>query len=840
MAVERRPRPGLVAWTRGALVAAYVALAALGFTGAPLPLVFWTMLLPLLPMAIVLMGFPTWRRICPLAAFGDIGRQLNRGAQRKVPPFLEQWFFVVTLGLLFLMLTMRLLATNGDGRWLGGLLGGLAVAAAVTNRIYTGKSWCNFFCPVGVVERIYTEPNSLPRTGNSQCARCTACKHHCPDIDQENAYWRDVTGAARRLATYAFPGLVLGFYCYYWLRAGTWEAYFDGRWTRVPVSADLVVGSGFFFAPSIPALVAAPSSLLAFCAAAYVMFAALEALLRRVVPDAERRRHLVLALASFTAFCVFYFFAGAPSIRQVPGATRAVAFAVPVVATTALMKRWRRTRTHFIGERGALRLKRSWQSDEPPPADPAEIYAWIKAGEHARERQLAAYENTVRGMLADGLVGRGELRLLEGIRRQLGITEREHERIFARLHEEEGELFAAGAGVESRAQLEGYETALAEALLRDGSDGAVEQLRQAFGVDVADHERVMAKLRDASGALMSRARGHVERAVGLHGDLSSLAAEEPTPAMLLLAALLRRAREDSVRRVLEYLELSGDEDHIASLRVRLSSADLASRQRAVEELSRAHPQGAGLVADLQSVLTGTVDPGAASTSDPLQVLLRLTAASDAYVRAAAVWALAGRRGDAVAHALQTAASDASALVRETALHVEATAGEAAGGTVAASFAALPTIERMQLLRSVALFAEIDAGDLHDLALLTRDEVVQPGDVICVEGANDAGDIFIVLEGSVSVRVGGDSGGEGREVAVLGAGEVLGELAILDGRPRSATVVPHGAATRLLRIPGAAFRGRFLNRPGVMRPLLRTLAARLRKMTRQASSAARHS
>jgi hypothetical protein len=165
------------------------------------------------------------------------------------------------------------------------LLVGLGLAAFATNRIFTGKTWCNFICPVGLVERIYTEPRSLPSVSNSQCARCTACKKHCPDIDQENAYWRDLMSAGRSIATYSFPGLVLGFYVYYWLRHGDWEAYFDGRWTLAAVDAGLVLGPGFFFAPGIPALVAAPLTLVLFAAAGYALFALVETLAERFVSD---------------------------------------------------------------------------------------------------------------------------------------------------------------------------------------------------------------------------------------------------------------------------------------------------------------------------------------------------------------------------------------------------------------------------------------------------------------------------------------------------------------------------------------------------------------------------
>ena len=85
-----------------------------------MPRVFWTMLLPLLILAIVLMGFPTWRRVCPLAFFGEAGRVLDRGVRRRVPAWLERWFFPLTFSILLAMLVLRLVATNGDGRWISG------------------------------------------------------------------------------------------------------------------------------------------------------------------------------------------------------------------------------------------------------------------------------------------------------------------------------------------------------------------------------------------------------------------------------------------------------------------------------------------------------------------------------------------------------------------------------------------------------------------------------------------------------------------------------------------------------------------------------------------------
>ncbi|HET9482025.1 MAG TPA: cyclic nucleotide-binding domain-containing protein, partial [Candidatus Polarisedimenticolia bacterium] len=828
---------------RNALVVGYVSVVALGLTTDFQPRLVWTMLLPLLPMSIVLMGFPRWRRICPLAFLGELGRKLNRGTQRRVPKWLERWFFVVTFGVLLTMLVLRLVATNGDGVWLSGLLIGLALAAAATNLLYTGKTWCNFICPVGLVERIYTEPNSLPTVTNSQCVRCTACKKHCPDIDQENAYWQDVTATGRRIAFFAFPGLVLSFYVYYWLRYGDWEAYFDGRWTHLAVSPELVGGAGFFFAPQVPALLAAPLTLLVFSTASYAVFRGIEAVVGRFVGEPERRRHLTLTLAAFTAFSTFYFFAGAPTLRRVPGATRTVAFAAPLVATLFAVKRSRRTRERYIQEKGAVKLLRNWPFEDPPPRDPGEVFAWIKAGEHAREQQLTAYESTVREILADGLVGAGELRLLDEVRKQLGISEREHEKMIDRLSDEERQLFERGgvAGIEERAQLEGYQTALAEALLRRASASEVTELQRAFGVTPEAHARLLDRMRGTSGALLARARSQMEHALAVRRDLASLGPPDPTGASGFLSYLLHAEQEAAISRILEFLEIAGDAERVRALRPGLLAGETHARKVALRQLADACPGSEELVDELEPlILDRTPAPGSPATTDRSGMLERLAAATDPYLRAGAVWA-AGTNGEIAPAVVARGLEDPHPLVRETAALCERRAG--AGPTADRRFSSLATIEKMQFLRGVPLFAHLDPEDLEDLGRLTEDETVTAPAVLCEEGDVNADAVFIIVDGlaSVVLRMRSASGEEAeREVALLGAGEVVGELSLLDGSPRIATVRPKDGPLRVLRIPGHLFRSRLLHRPRVAQPLRVTLARRLRSLSQRVTNQERAS
>ncbi|MDX1642715.1 MAG: cyclic nucleotide-binding domain-containing protein [Thermoanaerobaculia bacterium] len=855
------PTPAQVG-VRRVLVVGYVALIVLGFLVPWQPRLFWTMLLPILVVAIVLMGFANWREICPLAAFGAIGQRLNRGEQRRVPDWMERWFFVVTFGVLAAMLALRLVATNGDGLWVAALLLGLAVAAAVTNSIFTGKTWCNFVCPVGMVERIYTEPGSLlPGRHNSQCVRCTACKKYCPDIDQENAYWRDVTSSGRRVAMFAFPGLVLAFYTYFWLRHGDWEAYFDGRWTRQTVDAELWLGPGFFFAPGIPAVAAATLTLVAFSAASYAVFSGVEALAGRWIADAERRRHLVLGVAAFAAFNLFYLFAGAPSLRRLPGGLRFAAFAAPLVATLFLVKRWRRRREHYIRDRSAAKLLRNWPFEEPPPDDPTEVYARLKAGEHAREEHLAAYTSTVREMIADGLVHSGEMRLLEEVRKNLGISSREHERILAQLSEEERELFERKPGsVERRAQLEGYETALSEALLRHAPEHEIEELRLAFGVDREAHQEIVDRLKSDSGPLLERARRQLDRAVALHGDIAALGTRT-SAARSFLAYLLEKQQDAAVDRVTEFLEIAGDRERVGLVRQCLFSEEERTRKAALLRLKRACPDHVDWCDELEPVVMERESTGTDDRAVLAAIVARQAESSDPYVRAAAVWA-AAKETAAAGGLIASALTDPDELVRETAVHAarfqlemaEATleGGEEGRERTAAdlesllasaadaegeSFAALAVIEKMQFLRKVPIFEDLDPEDLYDVALLALEESIAPPEPICREG-EIGDDLFVLIEGRVEVVVRSGEGDAKREVrlGVMGEGEVIGELSLLDGSPRSATVRPLGSAVRVLRIPGTTFRSRLMHRPRVTRPLLTSMASHIRRLSRKAAGA----
>lgn len=105
-------------------------------------------------------------------------------------------------------------------------------------------------------------------------------------------------------------------------------------------------------------------------------------------------------------------------------------------------------------------------------------------------------------------------------------------------------------------------------------------------------------------------------------------------------------------------------------------------------------------------------------------------------------------------------------------------------------------EKRKVLRRVRAFSDLGDAECDAVLAVLRARRGAPGDVLFREG--DRGDsLMIVLEGELvaSVRSEGvpRAGAMGEEVARLGPGEVVGEMAFLDAEPRSATVsTPRGA------------------------------------------------
>lgn len=135
------------------------------------------------------------------------------------------------------------------------------------------------------------------------------------------------------------------------------------------------------------------------------------------------------------------------------------------------------------------------------------------------------------------------------------------------------------------------------------------------------------------------------------------------------------------------------------------------------------------------------------------------------------------------------------------------------------------------LRSVELFARLDEAVLAQLAAVVRPRTFDRGQLLFVEG--DPGDSLLVLvSGSVTVFRTAPSG-ERAGLAVLEPPEVLGEVSLLDGAPRSASVEAT-APTLALALSRPEFLGLLRSQPTVLEPLLHALGTMVRRLTDQAA------
>jgi CRP-like cAMP-binding protein len=129
------------------------------------------------------------------------------------------------------------------------------------------------------------------------------------------------------------------------------------------------------------------------------------------------------------------------------------------------------------------------------------------------------------------------------------------------------------------------------------------------------------------------------------------------------------------------------------------------------------------------------------------------------------------------------------------------------------------VERVALLRHVELFAHTPGRVLAGLAGVLEEADYPAGSVLMEAGAVEDW-LFVIVEGEVDVVR------EDRFVR-MGAGTVVGEMAVLDPQPRSATV---SAATdvRAFRLRKAAFDEALRTRPEIAASVIRELVRRLRE------------
>jgi len=128
------------------------------------------------------------------------------------------------------------------------------------------------------------------------------------------------------------------------------------------------------------------------------------------------------------------------------------------------------------------------------------------------------------------------------------------------------------------------------------------------------------------------------------------------------------------------------------------------------------------------------------------------------------------------------------------------------------------------LRNVAMFSACSTRDLQKIAK-AGDELTLAAGTLIVDQGQTGREAFVLLEGSATVRR------NGKKVATLGSGDVIGELSLLDHGPRTASVTCDTDCLVLV-LEQRNFMGVLDEVPAVAHNMLSHLAGRIRELDRQ--------
>lgn len=142
---------------------------------------------------------------------------------------------------------------------------------------------------------------------------------------------------------------------------------------------------------------------------------------------------------------------------------------------------------------------------------------------------------------------------------------------------------------------------------------------------------------------------------------------------------------------------------------------------------------------------------------------------------------------------------------------------------------MPRLYRDQMVDVLPkLFGELDDETLHDLEAKMTWRSLRRGDVLCYQG-EPSESFYVIISGRMQVLI-KDASGKSRVVTEMSQGESVGEMGVVTGQPRSATIIA-SRDTELLEFSREEFEEFTQRYPELMRRMTRLLITRLQRASR---------
>ena len=283
-----------------------------------------------------------------------------------------------------------------------------------------------------------------------------------------------------------------------------------------------------------------------------------------------------------------------------------------------------------------------------------------------------------------------------------------------------------------------------------------------------------------------------------------------------LREVLGRQASLSEGRLIKTVGLFGDMHTMELVRKSMSGTNIENRAAALEALDTIGDNQ--LAKSVVSLLES--EPSPSDASDVIAVLLK---SKDPWLRVLSLRSTAELGLREFIPLLHQLKPGPDVLLREAALGALIQLGEEKPMD---TLKTVSILERILLLREIPIFADLAPEDLKLIAEIAREEWY-PQNTVIFHQADEGNMMFVIVEGHLQVLR--TVNGVEQVLAQRGPGDFVGEMAIIESAPRSATLCAQ-TDVRVLAIDGETFKGILRERPDVSFAVLRSVSRRLREMT----------